>query len=72
MLQVQEMTREEKVKMYNKLSKKEIIELLLNGEDLINQLATPPYQITYPTYPTYPDHSQPYYTVDFNKITRTS
>lgn len=41
MIQTVETTKEEKVEMYNKLSKKELIELLIEANNLINKITQP-------------------------------
>lgn len=39
MIQLVEQTREEKFKMYSKLTKKQIIEMLINCNDIIDSMA---------------------------------
>jgi len=70
MMQVVEMTREEKIAMYMKLSKRELTELLLNSETIINGFAQPPIQIQpgtwepqpYPRWEVMPDYLPTYTT----------
>jgi hypothetical protein len=67
MIQTIEQTREEKIAMYSKLSKKDLIEMLLENQRLVDVLSqrqnTPiivnPGQVT--PYPNSPSFPSPYY-----------
>jgi hypothetical protein len=45
MVQQDEMSHEDKVKMYSKMSKKELVEMLIQANDIIGQLLNKPYII---------------------------
>lgn len=47
-------TQEEKIAMYMKLSKKELIEMLLENQRVVDQLSQQPLQWVQPNNPAYP------------------
>lgn len=62
MTHIQKITHKEKVKMFNKLTKKELIEMLIASNEMNELLArmNQPAITTDPVYPTYPYNNQPF------------
>lgn len=67
MMQIIQMTDEEKFDMYMKLSKKELSKMLIEANRTIDMFTTPVYPVypVFPVYPTEPYPTSPFYTIEY-------